>query len=327
MRKFAVCLALILAAAMAPAAEEGDLEELTCLPVNGYIQLPGILYDDLTPLAREAFNNNPAAVTNALYSLPFEEREDFITLYLEPNAREKHRFFFTRCREISDRRARESAIGGREIIPPALRNELLERERVRLALHDGALPFRLGDHIVYIPIPPGYTVQENPLPGFITEGDLATSLAIFRKIDVPVVGAEPLVKRNIVATVKHVREGADNLGSMLQAYKIMVDEDWRLAGIYPPDSTPGQAETVDYKWNLKPFNIRDNSFCYGQFEKTTDFHGREEIRYRVTAVITLPGSYIQVSVTHSSNTGLDTVNEMNTDLTRWRDAILTANHG
>lgn len=305
--------------------EDRRLEELTCEAVNGYIQLPGILYDDLTPLAHEVFKSNAAAVTNSLYSLPMEEREDFITLYLEPNARERHRFFFTRCRDVSDKRAEASRISGTDPIPPLLRRELLERERVKLALHEGAIPFRIGGKVVYIPIPSGYTTHDTPVPGFVDDMALSNSMAVFRKVDVPVDGQTPLMKRNIMATVKHVREGVDNLGSMLQAYTIMVDSDWRLVSIYPPDSVPGQAEAVEYKWNLKPFAVKDNSFCYGQFEKTTDFHGVDQIRYRVTAAVVLPGSFIQVSIYHGANTSLDTVNEMNTDLTRWRDTILQAN--
>ncbi len=325
-RLFFILAVLAATAAPAAAAMTGErmAEELTCLPVNGYIQLPGILWDDLTPLAKETFNSNPAAVTNALFSLPMEEREDFITLYLEPAARERHRFFFMRCQEVSERRARGAMVDGRDVIPGPLRAELLERERVRLALHEGAIPFRIGNVIVYIPIPPGYTTVDTQLPGFVADS-LSGSLAVFRKIDAPTPGEERVVPRYILATVKHVREGADNLSSLLQAYRIMVDADWRLTSIYPPEAVPGQAESVEYKWNLAPFNVRDNSFCYGQFEKTADFHGVEEIRYRTTAIVTLPGSYIQVSIGHGANTSLDMVNEMNTDLTRWRDAILTAN--
>lgn len=322
-----VLAALLFCAWMSGAAwgEDQRLEELTCEPVSGYIQLPGIMYDDLTPLAHETFKSNAADVTNSLYALPVEEREDFITLYLEPKARERHRYFFRRCREVSDRRAEAAKISGKDPIPPALRRELLERDRVKLALHEGAIPFRLGGKVVYIPIPAGFATHDVPVPGFVDDTALANSLAVFRKIDVPVDGREPLVRRNIMATVKHVREGADNLGSMLQAYNIMVDADWRLVSMYPPDSVPGQAETVEYKWNLKPFAVKDTSFCYGQFEKTADFHGVEQIRYRVTAVLVLPGSFIQVSMYHTANTSLDTVNEMNMDLTRWRDTILQAN--
>lgn len=322
----ATLLFLILAA---PAhAQDRRLEELTCLPVNGYIQLPGILYDDLTPLAREVFHDNPAAVTNALYALPYEERDDFLALYLTADAQDKHRYFFRRCREIADRRAQSARMeDGREILPRALRNELMERERVRLALHEGAIPFNLRDRIVYIPIPFGYSVQDTPVPGFIDDDMPANNLALFRKADPPAVDGEarPLVRHPIFASVRHVREGADNMASLIQAYRIMVDSTWRLVGMYPPQVTAEQAETVEYKWNLEPFNIRDNSFCYGQFEKTRDFHGVEEIRYRVTAIVTLPGSYIQVSVSHRANTGLDTVNEMNSDLVRWRDDIIAAN--
>lgn len=320
-----ILVIVALCAGAASAGDENDASCLTCKPVNGFIQLPGIGYDDLTPLARETFKANPAAVTNALYSLPYEERDDFIDLYLEPNAREKHRQFFVKCREISERRALAAKIGGNDIIPPQLRRELQERERVRLALHEGAIPFHIAGRILYIPIPFGFSIQETPLPGLTNESVPADSLAVFRKADVPTPGAEPFVRRDIVATVKHVREGTDNLAGMLHAYRIMVDEDWRLTGMYPPDSAPGQAESVEYKWNLKPFGIGDISFCYGQFEKTRDFHGVEEIRYRATAVVMLPGAYIQVSVAKLGNTGLDAVSEINTDLQKWRDAILTAN--
>ena len=308
-------------------SEERLARELSCQPVNGYIQLPGILYDDLTPLARETFNANPAAVTNALYSLPFEEREDFITLYLEPESRERHRYFFARCREVADRRAMDTYVEGAEVIPPHLKAELTERERVRLALHEGAIPFRLGGRIVYIPIPAGYAVQEGPIVDLLEDTGISGSLAVFVKTvgrTDPEAG-EPLVRRRVLATVRHVREGADNLATMLQAYRIMVDRDWRLASLYPPESPVEQAESVEYKWNLNPFAVRDNSFCYGQFEKTVDFHGVDQIRYRATAVVTLPGSYIQVSVAHLANTGLDTVAEMNTDIASWRDAILAVN--
>ncbi|MCD8140054.1 MAG: hypothetical protein LUE17_09820 [Planctomycetaceae bacterium] len=290
--------------------------------------MPGILYDDLTPLAREVFRDNPAAVTNALYALPFEEREDFLVLYLVPEAREKHRYFFARCRELNQRREMASrVVVGGDVIPPALKAELAERERVRLALHEGAIPFSIGAGIVYIPIPFNYSIQDSPLPGFVDDPEFASNLALFRKADpVPVDGQPvPLVRNPILASVRHVREGTDNLATLLQAYRIMVDADWRLTGMYPPLVTPDQAETVEYKWNLEPFNIRDNSFCYGQFEKTRDFHGIEEIRYRVTAIITMPGIYIQVSISHGANTGLDMVNEMNSDIVRWRDDILAAN--
>lgn len=305
--------------------EDRRLEELTCEPINGYIQLPGITYDDLTPLAHEVFKSNAAAVTNSLYSLPVEEREDFITLYLEPKARDRHRYFFRRCREVTEKRAEASRIDGADPIPPVLKRELLERDKVKLALHEGSIPFRIGGKVVYIPIPSGYATHDTPVPGFVDDTALSNSMAVFRKIDLQTDGQEPLVKRHIMATVKHVREGVDSLGSMLQAYNIMVDSDWRLVSIYPPDSVPGQAETVEYKWNLKPFAVKDNSFCYGQFEKTTDFHGVDQIRYRATAAVVLPGSFIQVSIYHGANTSLDTVNEINMDLTRWRDMILQAN--
>lgn len=325
MKRVMLVVCLLLATTVANASEERYAEEYNCLPINGYVNLPGILYDDLTPLAKETFNANTAAVTNALYALPMEEREDFISLYLEPTAREKHRYFFARCRALSERRAREAVIDGKEIIPSRLKAELLEREKVRLALHDGAIPFRIGDSILYIPIPPGYVVKEGPLVA-LQDAGLADSLAVFEKMDVPAEGRDqPLYRRSVLATVKHVRQGTDNLSTMLSAYRIMVNSDWRLSSVYPPDATPGVAETVEYKWNLEPFSVRDNSFCYGQFEKTVDFHGAEQIRYRVTAVLVLPGSYIQVSVVHLANTSLDLVNEMNTDLTKWRDAILTAN--
>lgn len=320
-----VVLGVVLLAVSEVPAEDRRLEELTCLPVNGYIQLPGITYDDLTPLAHEVFKSNTAAVTNSLYSLPYEQRDDFIMLYLEPKARERHRYFFRRCREVSDKRAEAARIDGSDPIPPALRRELQERERVKLALHEGSIPFRIAGKIVYIPIPLGYSTQDTPIPGFVDDLALSNSMAVFRKVDVMVDGQQPLVKRNVLATVKHVQEGVDNLGSMLQAYNIMVDSDWRMVSMYPPDSVPGQAESVEYKWNLKPFGVKDTSFCYGQFEKTTDFHGVEQVRYRVTAVIMIPGSFIQVSISHSANTTLDTVNEMNMDLTRWRDSILQAN--
>lgn len=320
-----LALAAIVTLAASARAEDRRLEELTCQPVNGYIQLPGITYDDLTPLAHEVFKSNAAAVTNSLYSLPYEERDDFIGLYLEPKARERHRYFFRRCREISDRRAEASRLDGSDPIPPTLRRELQERERVKLALHEGAIPFRIAGKIVYIPIPPGYTTQDTPIPGFTDDLALSNSMAVFRKIDVVVDGQAPLVQRNILATVKHVREGVDKLGAMLEAYNIMVDPDWRMVSMYPPDSTPSNAESVEYKWNLKPFAVRDTSFCYGQFEKTTDFHGVEQIRYRATAILVLPGSFIQISIAHPTNTSLDTVNEINTDLTRWRDLVITAN--
>lgn len=117
------------------------------------------------------------------------------------------------------------------------------------------------------------------------------------------------------------------MASVLASYRIMVDQDWRLAAIYPPEAAVASAESVEYRWNLQPFSVWGSSFCYGQFEKTVDFHGVSRIQYRATAVITMPGSYIQVSVVHAGNTGLDTVNEMNTDLTTWRDAILAINEG
>lgn len=315
-----------LAVSVAAGGDDDCWQNLTCRPVNGYIELPGITFDDMTPLARDAFKGNPAAVTNALYSLPYEEREDFMVLYLEPNSREKHRIFFARCREISERRALDAKMGDGDVIPPQLRRELLERERVRLALHEGAIPFRLGTGILYIPIPSGYSVMEGPLPGFANDPAVSNALVSFKKADVPVPGEERVIRKNMMATVKHVREGADNLSAMLRAYRIMVDETWRLTGIYPPEASPETAETVEYKWNVQPFNVRDNSFCYGQFEKTVDFHGVEEIRYRVTGVVMVGGSYVQVSVSQSVNTDLDTVGEMNTDLVRWRDAIISANY-
>lgn len=324
MKTLVLALACLLGA---HAAVGGDFyeEEYDCLPVNGFIDLPGIVYDDLTPLARQTFNGNTAAVTNALYALPFEEREDFIDLYLEPMAREKHRRFFARCREVSERRARSAVIDGKNILPERLRRELQERERMRLALHDGAIPFRIGDAIVYIPVPAGYAVKEGPVVALQDDG-LADSLAVFEKTEGNRPdGTAPLVRRNLLATVKHVRQATDNLNAMVTAYRIMVDQDWRLTAMYPPDATPGGADSAEYRWNLEPFGVRDASFCYGQFEKTVDFHGVEQIRYRATAVIVLPGSYIQVSVMHLANTSLDVVNEINTDLTRWRDGILAAN--
>ncbi len=339
-------------------------EELTCLPVNGFINLPGILYEDLTPLARDKFNGNAAAVTNALYALPMEQRDDFTLLYLQPKARERHRAFFVRCREVAARRERGSRIGSDDVIPPQLRDELLEKERVRLALHDGAIPFRVGDYLVYIPIPPGYasddvavsavcadpsllgcgpvtaltaspdcpppatpsTCVDAAAPAKPQERDLASSLAVFRKIDLSAPGQEPILRRRVLASIRHVRKAADNLKTLLSAYQIMVDPCWRLVSVYPPEAAPGTADSVEYKWNLAPFSIKENSFCYGQFEKTVDFHGVEEIRYRATAILTIPGSYIQVSITHPANTSLELVNEINTDLTRWRDAILMANY-
>ena len=325
MKTLYLALACLLAATAAIASEDFYEERFDCLPINGYIDLPGIVYDDLTPLARQTFNGNTAAVTNALYALPFEEREDFISLYLEPAAREKHRHFFSRCREVSERRARSAVIEGKDVLPERLRRELQERERVRLALHDGAIPFRIGDAIVYIPVPAGYAVKEGPLVALQDDG-LSDSLAVFEKTEGNKPdGTAPLVGRTLLATVKHVRQATDNLNAMISAYRIMVNQDWRLTALYPPDATPGVADSVEYRWNVEPFAIRDVSFCYGQFEKTVDFHGVEQIRYRSTAVIVLPGSYIQVSVMHLANTTLDMVNEINTDLTRWRDAILAAN--
>lgn len=324
----AALLLLLLTFGAAPASEERYERELTCQPVNGYIRLPGILYDDLTPLAREVFDDNPAAVTNALYSLPQEERDDFINLYLEPTARERHRYFFGRCVEISNRRAAAAMADGREIIPRRLRTELQERERVRLSLHEGALPFRIGTRNLYIPIPSGYEVQEGPLADYLGDAGVTDSLAVFGKATPPgKTDDAPPPRSNILAVVRHVREGSDNLASTLASYRIMVDQDWRLASIYPPEAAVANAESVEYRWNLQPFSVRDNSFCYGQFVKIVDFHGVSSIRYRVTAVIILSGGYIQVSIVHAANTGLETVNEINSELTGWRDAILAINEG
>ncbi len=385
-RLFLACACAALTLAAAPIAPAEDCcppdDELTCLPVNGYINLPGILYEDLTPLARDKFNGNTAAVTNALYALPMEQRDDFLLLYLQPKARDRHRRFFARCRDVAQVRERATRIGRDEVIPPALRDELLEKERVRLALHDNAMPFRVGDYLVYIPIPLGYASDEVSVsaicsdpsllglgcggtlppitppaspnaseavavttdcppavpattptncPDLVTpakpsEKDLVSSLAVFRKIDLATPGQEPLIRRRVLASIRHVRTATDNLKTLLSAYQIMVDPCWRIASVYPPGAAPGQADSVEYKWNLAPFSIKDNSFCYAQFEKTVDFHGVEEIRYRATAILTLPGSYIQVSITHPANTSLELVNEINTDLTRWRDAILMANY-
>ncbi len=329
-------LALLMLASSA-CARDRRLDELTCLPVNGSIQLPGILYDDLTPLAREVFHNNSAAVTTALFALPYEEREDFIGLYLAPEAREKHQYFFARCREVNNRRARASIVNeGREILPRALRNELHERERIRLALHESSIPFRIGGKTVYIPLPVGYNLEDTPVPagygvqetsfpGFAGAVPHPNYLARFRKVD-PVPAEGEAARHPVFAVVRHVREGADNMANLIQAYRIMVDGDWRLTGTYPEWTRPEQAETAEYKWNLEPFDVRDNSFCYGQFEKTRGFSGAEEIRYRATAIVTMPGSYIQVSVSHRANTGLEVVDEVNSDLARWRDDILAANN-
>ena len=318
-------------------ARDSRLDELTCLPVNGSIKLPGILYDDLTPLAREVFHNNSAAVTAALYALPYEEREDFISLYLAPESREKHRYFFAKCRAVDDRRSRASIVNdGREILPRTLRSELKERERIRLALRESAIPFRIGGRTVYIPlpvgynledtpIPAGYSVQETSLPGFAGAVPHPDYLARFRKVD-PVSADGEAARHPVFAVVRHVREGAANLANLVHAYRIMVDGDWRLTSTYPEGTRYEQAETAEYKWNLEPFDVRDNSFCYGQFEKTRGGGGAEEIRYRVTSIVTLPGSHIQVSVSHSANTSLDTVDEVNSDLARWRDDIIAANN-
>ncbi|MDR1744839.1 MAG: hypothetical protein LBS30_03700, partial [Planctomycetota bacterium] len=176
-------LSLLMLASSA-CARDRRLDELTCLPVNGSIQLPGILYDDLTPLAREVFHNNAAAVTTTLFALPCEEREDFISLYLVPEAREKHRFFFARCRDLGNRRARASIMAETgDVLPDALRGELRERERVRRALQEVSLPFRLGGKVVYIPVPTGYSVQETADPtGVAGNVPPADYLAMFRKV-------------------------------------------------------------------------------------------------------------------------------------------------
>lgn len=308
------------------ALEEREARELSCQPVHGYIQLPGIKYDDLTPLARDVFRANPAAVSNALYALPMAEREDFITLYLEPNARERHRYFFARCRETAERRAMAAMIDGGDVIPPALRQELQEREKVRLALYEGAVPFRIGNTTIRIPVPDGYRLDDGPLAMYLRDRGVIESLAVFGKtVVLEDAGEETATTRPLLASISAVREGSDTAKTMLQAYRTMVDADWRLAGLYPPGATLEQAETIEYKWNLPPFNIRDHSFCYGQFEKRTDIHGVNYVHYRATAVITLPGCYIQVSVLRPANTSLAQVDEINTDITRWRDAIVNAN--
>lgn len=316
---------LLSTARLTVALEEREMRELSCLPVHGYIQLPGIKYDDLTPLARDVFRSDPASVSNALYALPLPEREDFITLYLEPNARERHRYFFSRCREVADRRALGAIIGAGDVIPPALRQEMLEREKVRVALYEGSVPFRIGSRTIHIPAPEGYKLDDGPLGLYLRDTGVIDSLAVFGKVQ-PVEDAEEgRAVRPILASINSVREGSDSIGTMLQAYRTMVDADWRLAGLFPAGTSLEQAETLEYKWNLPPFNLRENAFCYGQFEKTTDIHGVNLVKYRATAIVTLPGCFIQVSVLRAANTTLSQVEEMNTDITRWRDAILAAN--
>lgn len=322
-RTFLIVLTVCAWCGVATALEERHARELSCLPVDGYIRLPGIMYDDLTPLAREVFHDNPALVTNALYALPVEEREDFINLYLEPSSREKHSYFFARCHEVAERNAVAATVDGGEIIPKRLRDELRERQKVRLALHEGAVPFRVGDRVVRIPLPVGYVLQDGPLPAGIDL--LEGNRAVFARPRPAPADDGVAPPPDVFAMIRQVREGKDSLASTLDAYRIMVDQDWRLIGIYPPEATPEEAETVEYKWNLQPFAVRSNSFCYGQFEKTTDFHGVNRIRYRSTAVILLPGRYIQVAIAHTADTGLEMVGEINNDLSNWRDAILTAN--
>lgn len=324
--RYLISLAVLVAmAAAAPALDERDIETLSCQPVNGYVQLPGIKYDDLTPLARELFRGNPAAVSNALYALPAAEREDFITLYLEPGARERHRYFFARCREAADRRTLASLIDDGDVLPAPLRQELRERETARLALHEGALPFRVGSRTLYIPVPAGYKPDDGPLALHLRDSGIAESRAVFGKTEHADPSDPDWLSRPILASVDDVREAGDNARTMLEAYRTMVDADWRLSGYSPPGAPLDLAESLEYKWNLRPFNVRDNSFCYGQLEKSQDLHGVNRVRYRATAVISLPGCSIQVSVFRTANTTLAQVDEMNADIGKWRDAILVAN--
>ena len=319
-----VCAAVCLCAfsAAGSAVEERYANELSCRPVNGYVNLPGIKYDDLTPLARDVFRSNPAAVSKALYALPAAEREDFITLYLEPAARERHRYFFARCREYALRQSLGAPENG-EVLPAALRQELRQREEVRLSLQQGALPFRVGPRTIFIPAPDRYKLDDGPLGVYLRETGVVDNLAVFGKTQTA--SQIEADERPVLASVQVVREASDSLDAMLQAYRTMVDADWRITALHPEGAPQDQAEMIDYKWNLQPFFIRDHSFCYGQFEKTSDIHGVSHVKYRATAVIMLPGCFIQVSILRSANTGLDQVDEINSDLAAWRDAILAAN--
>ena len=327
MKTRALSLLLLLAflTSAAPALDERVAEELTCLPVNGAVRLPGVAYDDLTPLARKLFNSNPAAVSNALYALPYEERDDFLDLYLEPVARERHRYFFSRCRDVAGIRALEVAMSEGELIPARLRAELTERERVRSVLHKESVTFRVGEHTVYVPAPAGYVREDGALFGYLKDAGAADSLAVFGRGTSGDGVENPAVPRNIIAIVQHVREGADSFDTMLQAYRAIVDNDWRAVNIPLDETVVVTPETVDYRWNLQPFAVRKHSFCYGRFDKVLDGAGGELIRYRATALVLLPGLNIQVSIAHSGHTDLDAVDIMNADLVAWRDAIMTAN--
>lgn len=317
-----VCLAAL--AAVAPARENHYSDDLTCRPVNGTVRLPGIAYDDLTSLARSVFSDNPAAVTDALYALPFEERDDFLDLYLEPHARERHRLFFSRCRDVAELRALETAVDRGERIPERLRAELAEQARERSALREGAIPFRIGDRLVYIPVPSGYVREEGALFGYLKDAGVADSLAVFGRRE-PAAGVEePFSGRNVLAVVQHVRGAADSFDVMLDAYRAIVDNGWRAAPA-PSDAVGANPVAIDYRWNLQPFAVREYSFCYGRFDKTVNTAGEERIRYRVTALVILPGCSVQVAVAHSGHTDLDTVDAMNVDLVEWRDAIMAAN--
>ena len=323
-KTLSIALAALLAATAfsgaSHALDERSEEELTCLPVNGAIRLPGIKYDDLTPLAHEVFRSNPAAVTNALYALPPAERDDFLDLYLEESAREKHRYFFNRCRDNFARQSAGTAMRD-GVLPSALRKELRQRRAVRLALHEGAIQFRVGPRIVFIPTPDGYRMNDDDLVATVQEPGAAENRAFFGKKTPDGEGVEP----SIAASLDIVRETSESLGSMLRAYRTMVDRDWRLVGASPDGSTATSVEAKEYRWNLEPFHVTERSFCYGQFEKVVDVHGVSVVKYRATAVIMLPSCFVQLSVVHSADTALEQVNEFNTDITLWRDAVLTAN--
>ena len=321
----ALAFIAIAAASGVDAAEERYAREYTCLPVNGSIQLPGIKYDDLTPLAREKFKSSPVAASDALYSLPAEEREDFLELYLEPTAREKHRYFFARCGEIAARKpVAEIGQPYREIIPEALRKELAERRDARLALHEGAIPFKIANRTVYIPLPEEYKIDEEwEKTASADEFAYPGYLAAFRKIVAPIVENGPVT--DITARVDRILETGDTIESMAASYKTLVDSDWRITNMLQEDTGTNTAEHIDYKWNLHPFQETKNSFCYGQFFKSVEAGSASRISYKCTAIVILRGIYIHISLTHRNNTDLDVVNEMNAALVKWRDAVLTAN--
>ncbi|MCC8189208.1 MAG: hypothetical protein LIP77_01050 [Planctomycetes bacterium] len=320
-RPFAgVVLALLLAvAATVLAADEQDREQLTCRPVHGTVALPGIRYDDLSPLARQVFHDDAAAVSDALYALPLLEREEFKFLYLMPEARERHRYFFARCREVAERRAVGMAVAETGV-PAALRRELLQREDTRRRLLETAKPFRLPSRVIFIPAPEGFQLDDGPFTASLRERGMVDSLAVYGKTMAGEAGTD-----TVLATINVVRESNERAGTVLAAYRTMVDADWRIAGVHPPDAPHDEARGLQYSWRLQPFAVREHSFCYGQFEKTVDRNGGTHLTYRATAVIALPGAFIQVSLIRTDGISVAAVEAMNSELDRWRDGIVAAN--